>query len=211
MSADQLKAYDRDDILPPIRSALSKDGQQYAIPFYGESSMLFYRKDLFAAAGIKMPEAPTWDQVYAMAKKLNKPSAGQYGIALRGLPGWGQNMAVFDTMINTFGARWFDMNWNPQFTSPEMKQAWQFYKKIHHRCRRARRHHGRLHRVPGPDVFGQGRECGNERHGLSRHPPGSRLQGQGQDRLRPRADGQERQCGRWRRPCLCIEALSEKG
>ena len=130
MSADQLKAYDRDDILPPIRSALSKDGQQYAIPFYGESSMLFYRKDLFAAAGIKMPEAPTWDQVYAMAKKLNKPSAGQYGIALRGLPGWGQNMAVFDTMINTFGARWFDMNWNPQFTSPEMKQAWQFYKKI---------------------------------------------------------------------------------
>ena len=100
MAADKAKAYDRDDILPPIRSALSKDGQQYAIPFYGESSMLFYRKDLLAAAGIKMPEAPTWDQVYDMAKKLNKPSAGQYGIALRGLPGWGQNMAVFDTLAS---------------------------------------------------------------------------------------------------------------
>jgi sorbitol/mannitol transport system substrate-binding protein len=130
MAADKAKAYDRDDILPPIRSALSKDGQQYAIPFYGESSMLFYRKDLLAAAGIKMPEAPTWDQVYDMAKKLNKPSAGQYGIALRGLPGWGQNMAVFDTLINTFGARWFDMKWNPQFDTPEMKKAWEFYKKI---------------------------------------------------------------------------------
>jgi sorbitol/mannitol transport system substrate-binding protein len=130
MSADKAKAYDRDDILPPIRSALSMNGDQYAIPFYGESSMLFYRKDLFAAAGIKMPAAPTWDQVYEMAKKLNKPSAGQYGIALRGLPGWGQNMAVFDTMINTFGARWFDMSWNPKFTTPEMKAAWEFYKKI---------------------------------------------------------------------------------
>ena len=130
MSADQAKAYDRDDILPPIRSALSANGEQFAIPFYGESSMLFYRKDLFAAAGIKMPSAPTWDQVYDMAKRLTKPSAGQYGIALRGLPGWGQNMAVFDTLVNTFGARWFDMNWNPQFTSPEMKQAWEFYKKI---------------------------------------------------------------------------------
>ena len=94
------------------------DGAEYAIPFYGESSMLFYRKDLFAAAGIEMPEAPTWDQVYAIAKKLNNPSAGLYGIALRGLPGWGQNMAVFDSMMNTFGARWFDMNWKPQFTSP---------------------------------------------------------------------------------------------
>jgi sorbitol/mannitol transport system substrate-binding protein len=130
MPADKAKAYDRDDILPPIRSAVSFNGEQYAVPFYGESSMLFYRKDLLSAAGIKMPEAPTWDQIYAIAKKLNNPSKGIYGIALRGLPGWGQNMAVFDTIVNTFGARWFDMKWNPQFKSPEMKKAWEFYKKI---------------------------------------------------------------------------------
>lgn len=130
MSVDKAKAYDRDDTLPPIRRALSVTGEQFALPFYGESSMLYYRKDLFAAAGIKMPYAPTWDQVYEMAKKLAKPSAGQYGIVLRGLPGWGQNMAVFDTLINTFGARWFDMQWNPQFLSPDMRAAWEFYKKI---------------------------------------------------------------------------------
>jgi sorbitol/mannitol transport system substrate-binding protein len=130
LPADKAKAYDRDDILPPIRSALSLNGAQFAIPFYGESSMIFYRKDLLAAAGLKMPAAPTWDQIYDIAKKLNKPSAGQYGIALRGLPGWGQNMAVFGSMINTFGARWFDMNWKPQFDSPEMRKAFEFYKKI---------------------------------------------------------------------------------
>jgi sorbitol/mannitol transport system substrate-binding protein len=130
MSPEQAKAYDRDDILPTIRSALSVDGEQFALPFYGESSILYYRKDLFAAEGIKMPEAPTWDQVYAMAKRLNKPAIGQYGIALRGLPGWGQNMAVFCSMINTFGARWFDMDWRPQFTSPEMRAVFEFYKRI---------------------------------------------------------------------------------
>jgi sorbitol/mannitol transport system substrate-binding protein len=130
MPADKAKAFDRDDFLPPIRSALSFSGEQFAFPFYGESSMLFYRKDLLAAAGIKMPEAPTWNQIYDIAKKLNNPSKGMYGIALRGLPGWGENMAVFDTMINTFGARWFDMNWKPQFDTPEMRSAWEFYKKI---------------------------------------------------------------------------------
>ena len=130
MDPAQAKAYDRDDILPPIRSALSVDGAEYAIPFYGESSMLFYRKDLFRAAGIEMPEAPTWDQIYAFAKKLNNPSKGFYGIALRGLPGWGQNMAVFDSMMNTFGARWYDMNWKAQFNTPEMRNVWEFYKKI---------------------------------------------------------------------------------
>jgi sorbitol/mannitol transport system substrate-binding protein len=130
MSTDAAKAYDRDDILPPVRSALSLNGAQYAIPFYGESSMIFYRKDLFAAAGLKMPDAPTWQQIYDFAKKLNKPSAGQYGIVLRGLPGWGQNMAVFGTILNTFGAQWYDMKWVPQFKTPEMKAAWEFYKKI---------------------------------------------------------------------------------
>lgn len=134
LSPADAKAFDRDDFLPPIRSALSLDGQQYAFPFYGESSMLFYRKDLFKAAGLTMPEQPTWDQIYAFAKKLNNPGKGIYGIALRGLPGWGENMAVFDTLINTFGARWFDMQWNPQFNTPEMRSAWEFYKKIVTEC-----------------------------------------------------------------------------
>ena len=35
-----------DDILPAIRGGLSVDGELYAAPFYGESSMVMYRKDL---------------------------------------------------------------------------------------------------------------------------------------------------------------------
>ena len=130
MTQAQQKAYDRADLLKPIRSALSYQNSLYALPFYGESSMIFYRKDLFAKAGLTMPEHPTWQQIYDFAVKLNDPSKGFYGIALRGLPGWGENMAVFDTMVNAFGARWYDMNWHPQFNTPQMKNAWQFYKKI---------------------------------------------------------------------------------
>ena len=52
--------YDLDDLLLPTRSGLSYDGKLYAAPFYGESSMLMYRKDLFTKAGLTMPEQPTW-------------------------------------------------------------------------------------------------------------------------------------------------------
>ncbi|HUD33189.1 MAG TPA: extracellular solute-binding protein, partial [Variovorax sp.] len=55
-------AYDVDDLLPAIRSGLSNEGKLYAAPFYGESSMLMYRKDLADKAGFKMPDQPTWTQ-----------------------------------------------------------------------------------------------------------------------------------------------------
>src|ERR1700733_7759758 len=66
-------AYDASDLLPSIAKALSYNGDLYAAPFYGESSMLYYRKDLFKAAGLTMPTHPTWNQVAALAAKLNQP------------------------------------------------------------------------------------------------------------------------------------------
>ena len=53
-------AYDVDDLLPAIRSGLSHEGKLYAAPFYGESSMLMYRKDLADKVGVKFSEQPTW-------------------------------------------------------------------------------------------------------------------------------------------------------
>ena len=51
-------AYDVDDLLPAMRQGLSVDGKLYAAPFYGESSMLMYRKDLADKAGVKLTERP---------------------------------------------------------------------------------------------------------------------------------------------------------
>jgi sorbitol/mannitol transport system substrate-binding protein len=119
-------SYDASDILPSISKALSYNGDLYAVPFYGESSMLYYRTDLFKAAGLTMPQHPTWTQVAALAAKLNQPGKVA-GICLRGLAGWGDNMASLDTVVNTFGGEWFNMNWQPQLTSPAFEAATNFY------------------------------------------------------------------------------------
>jgi sorbitol/mannitol transport system substrate-binding protein len=111
------EGYDVDDILPPIREALSFDGTMYAAPFYGESSFTMYRTDLFEKAGLEMPEKPTWDFIKEAARKLADKDNGVYGICLRGKPGWGENIAFLTAMANSYGARWFDMDWKPQFDS----------------------------------------------------------------------------------------------
>lgn len=120
-------AYDVDDLLPAMRNGLSVDGKLYAAPFYGESSMLMYRKDLTDKAGIKFAERPTWNEVRDAAAKIHDPKNGVYGICLRGKPGWGDNMAFLTTMANSFGAQWFDMSWKPQLESKPWKDAVTFY------------------------------------------------------------------------------------
>ena len=119
-------SYDVDDLLPAMRNGLSVDGKLYAAPFYGESSMLMYRKDLTDKAGVSFPERPTWDQVRDAAAKIHNPP-NVYGICLRGKPGWGDNMAFLSTMANSFGAQWFDMGWKPQLESKPWKDAVTYY------------------------------------------------------------------------------------
>ena len=113
--------YDVNDLLPAIRGGLTVDGNLYASPFYGESSFVNYRKDLAEKAGITIPDAPTWDDIKKAAAAMNDPANGVYGICLRGKAGWGENMAFLTTMANSYGARWFDENWKPQFDQPEWK------------------------------------------------------------------------------------------
>ncbi len=119
-------AYDIDDLLPAMRNGLSVEGKLYAAPFYGESSMLMYRKDLTDKVGVTFPERPTWEQVRDAAAKIHNPP-NVYGICLRGKPGWGDNMAFLSTMANSFGAQWFDMSWKPQLESKPWKDAVTFY------------------------------------------------------------------------------------
>lgn len=125
---DDLSAsYDVDDILPAMRGGLSYEGTLYAAPFYGESSMIMYRTDLMEKAGLSMPDTPTWDFVADAARKMTDRDNEIYGVCMRGKAGWGENMAFLTTMANSFGARWFDEGWNPQFDTPQWKAAISFY------------------------------------------------------------------------------------
>jgi sorbitol/mannitol transport system substrate-binding protein len=123
----QTPGYDEADFIPSLRQSLSYDGKMYSVPFYGESSFLMYRRDLFDAAGITMPERPTWSEVEEFAARLDDRTSGRSGICLRGKPGWGEVLAPLDTVINTFGGRWYDEQWNAQLTSPEVTRAVDFY------------------------------------------------------------------------------------
>ena len=130
MSAGDKSNYNYDDLLKPVMSTLSYQGHAYALPFYGESSMMMYNKQLFAQHNVTMPLHPTWDQIVHLAQVLNDPAHGVAGILLRGQSGWGMNMAPLDTMINTFGGSWFDLNWKPQLSTPPVQQAVTLYANL---------------------------------------------------------------------------------
>ncbi|MGP3984513.1 ABC transporter substrate-binding protein [Streptomyces sp. KR80] len=122
------KAFGQNDILKPIQQSLTaEDGKLYAQPFYGESSFLMYRKDVFAENGLKMPEKPTWRQVADLAAKVDGARPGMKGICLRGLPGWGEVIAPLTTVVNTMGGTWFTKDWQAKLTSPEFTKATKFY------------------------------------------------------------------------------------
>ena len=110
--------YDMDDMLPAIRNGLSHDGTLYAAPFYGESSMVMYRKDLTDAAGVTISDNDSWDNIRAAAEAIHNPDE-VYGVCLRGKPGWGDNMAFITTVVNSFGGTWFDADFRPQLDSDE--------------------------------------------------------------------------------------------
>jgi sorbitol/mannitol transport system substrate-binding protein len=124
--------YDVDDLLPAIRSGLTVNGKLYAAPFYGESSMVMYRTDLFKKAGLTMPEAPTWQFIADAARKITDKDKEIYGVCLRGKAGWGENMAFLTATANSFGARWFDEKWEPQLDSDAWKKTLNFYVDLMH-------------------------------------------------------------------------------
>lgn len=117
--------YDLEDVFPSMRAGLSYNDGLYALPFYGESAMVYYRKDIMEAAGITVPERPTWDEMADIAAKVNSDEV--YGACMRGLPGWGEQLAPLTTVINAFGGSWYDMDWKAQLSSPKSAEAIAFY------------------------------------------------------------------------------------
>ncbi|MEM6382805.1 MAG: sugar ABC transporter substrate-binding protein [Pseudomonadota bacterium] len=122
--------YDVGDILPAMAGGLSYDGTLFAAPFYGESSMVMYRTDLMEAAGLEMPTAPTWDFIREAAAAMTDRDNDINGICLRGKAGWGEGGAFITAMSNSFGARWFDEDWNAQFDTEAWSNTLNFFKDM---------------------------------------------------------------------------------
>lgn len=122
------KTFDQGDILKPIaKSVTGEDGHVYAEPFYGESSFLMYRKDIFKKKNLTMPSHPTWQQVAKLAAKVDGAQKGMSGICLRGQVGWGELFAPLTTVVNTFGGTWFTKDWHAKVNAPAFTKATKFY------------------------------------------------------------------------------------
>ncbi|MGW2047335.1 ABC transporter substrate-binding protein [Streptomyces sp. NPDC001858] len=129
--ADKDTSFDKADLLKPmVQSLTGSDGKLYALPFYGESSMLMYNKDVMNAKGITVPEHPTWQQIADIAAKVDGAEPGMKGICLRGLAGWGELGAPLTSMVNTFGGTWFTKDWKAQVNTGGFKKATEFYVKL---------------------------------------------------------------------------------
>ena len=131
VALDDLSAdYNVGDILPAMSGGLSHDGTLYAAPFYGESSMVMYRTDLMAKAGLDMPSAPSWSFIAKAARAMTDRDNDINGICLRGKAGWGEGGAFITAMSNSFGARWFDEDWNAQFDTREWSDTLNFFNNM---------------------------------------------------------------------------------
>ncbi|WP_019465714.1 extracellular solute-binding protein [Dyella japonica] len=70
-----------DDYFASIWSINRIDGVFYGVPWYVDTRLLFYRRDLLKAAGFDQPPR-TWAQWRSMLAALSHPGQGTYGILL---------------------------------------------------------------------------------------------------------------------------------
>ena len=136
MSEEDKAAYNKDDIFEPVLASCTDaaTGTLAALPFYSESTMICYNKEIFDALNLTMPENPTWTEILELAKKCDGYSGEGYdkvaGIAMRGKAGSGENQYIFSSIMNSFGGQYYDKDWNTTYDSKEVRQAWEFYKEL---------------------------------------------------------------------------------
>jgi multiple sugar transport system substrate-binding protein len=95
-------------------------GRIYGIPWWSETRVLFYHKDLLDKAGVRPPT--TWDEWVESAKKLT--TGDQYGFAVNMDGTWPGQLWVPLGISN--GGRIIDKSGNVVADSPQMMEALQF-------------------------------------------------------------------------------------
>ena len=111
-----LPRFDIEDYPASVVNLVSQDGNIYWIPHHGTTQILFYRKDLFEAEGLKPPE--TYDELFEIAAKFtNNPKYPDvWGFATT--PAQGEfASSTWSTWLWSWGGDYFDENWNPIFNN----------------------------------------------------------------------------------------------
>jgi multiple sugar transport system substrate-binding protein len=103
-------------------------GTSYGVPWYVETRLVFYRKDLAAKAGVSTP--PTdWDGLKAMAKAMKEKAGAKYGINLQ--PGGTGSWQTVMPFAWSAGAS-ITKDGDKEFTldTPQMQEGLKYYQSF---------------------------------------------------------------------------------
>ena len=89
--------------------------------------MVMYRKDLMEKAGPHNAREADLGVHQAGGGQDDRQSQWRVRHLLARQARLGREHGVPDRHSNSFGARWFDEKWNPQFNSPEWKATLDYY------------------------------------------------------------------------------------
>lgn len=114
------------DLFPVHRKYVTFSGSVYAVPHSNDLRCLYYRTDLFQAAGYTHPPV-NWKQMEAMAKRLTK--GARYGLILAGSPK-GPGIWVLADLIAQNGGHILDAQGQPAVSQPAAVEALDFFVRL---------------------------------------------------------------------------------
>jgi multiple sugar transport system substrate-binding protein len=100
------------------------DGAVVGVPWYVETRLLYYRKDIAEKAGITAPPA-TWDDLKAMAKAMKEKGGAKWGISL-GTKNWQE----YFPFLWSNGGDVVDSSGKAALNSPQAVEALTFYESF---------------------------------------------------------------------------------
>jgi ABC-type glycerol-3-phosphate transport system substrate-binding protein len=124
LSNGMLNGQPFDKVLPKgLLDACRSGDKVFGLPYDLDAYALYYRTDLFEAAGIK--DIPTnWTDLAAALKKVSDPAKEVYGLEFD--PSWNS----WDPFLYYFGGQYIDSSGKAVFNSPEAVTSINFMKQL---------------------------------------------------------------------------------
>ncbi|MET0303888.1 MAG: extracellular solute-binding protein [Aeromicrobium sp.] len=124
---DKYEELGGDDLLPGFVEVGSADGKFFAAPYYSGSRIVFYRTDMFEAAGIEVPT--TLEEYVDAGVALAEANPGVSGIYMPGKDQYNVMPFIWENG-GEIAVQGDDGTWDAQFSSPESIAGLEMYKKV---------------------------------------------------------------------------------
>ncbi|MEN1968821.1 ABC transporter substrate-binding protein [Lentibacillus sp. N15] len=120
--------FNKDDFLDALIASAEIDGSLYALPGYGTTQVMYYRKDIYEEAGIDPEEAySSWENLAKASKELQEKGLVDYGHE----PMWKEENLI-DIALSNGGNILNEDQTKVMIDSPEWIDSWDFIRKQIH-------------------------------------------------------------------------------